>query len=319
MSDFLSIVESIRLGKNFLAVPHVNIDGDDLGCMLALYWGLKKLNKNVTLFSADNIPFMYNFMPGIEKVQKIVPEQTFDAVLMLECSAFSRIPSGVNLKLLTSNVINLDHHPDNSMYGNLNFVNSKAAALGEIIFKLFKHLDIELDYNMAVCIYISILTDCGAFQYSNTTSETHKIVSELLTFPIDVAQISSVIYKEIDFNNLKLMGIVLSTLKSRQSGKIVWGTLTQKMLKDCSTFEENTQYFIDEINNVRGTDIAMLFKETPDGFTKVSLRSNKFPVNELAAVFDGGGHKQASGCTIKEPLDKATETLLNKTEEMFYK
>lgn len=319
MSDFLSIVEACQLGKNFLAVPHVNIDGDDLGSMLALYWGMKKINKNITLFSPDNIPFMYNFMPGIEKIQKTAPNNKFDAVLMLECSALSRMPAGINLKQLTGNVINLDHHPDNSMYGNLNYINSKAAALGEIIFKLLKHMDIELDYNTAVCLYVSILTDCGAFQYSNTTSETHKIVSELLTFPIDVAQISRVIYKEIDFNNLKLMGIVLSTIKSRQNGKIVWGTLTQKMLKDCLTFEENTQYFIDEINNIRNTDIAMLFKETSDGFTKVSLRSNKFPVNELAAAFDGGGHKQASGCTIKEPLEKATETLLGKTEEMFYK
>lgn len=319
MSDFLKIIETIQLGKNFLAVPHVNIDGDDLGSMLALYWGFKKINKRIELFTADNIPYIYTFLPGVEKIKKEVPSgQTFDAAIILECSAMNRIAKNLNLTNLTGKIINIDHHPDNTMYGDLNYLNSRASALGEIIFYILKALDIELDLNIAVNLYTSILTDSGGFQYSNTTSDTHKIISELLKFPVPVNEISRKIYKEVDFNSLKLLGFVLTTLSSKNNGKVVWAELTQKMLKDTHNFEENTQHFIDEIKNVTDAEISFLLKETPEGHTKVSLRSNIFPVNDLAARFDGGGHRPAAGCTIKEPLFAAKKLLLEKIDEMFY-
>lgn len=319
MSDFLSIVEAVQLGKNFLAVPHVNLDGDELGCMLALYWGLKKINKTITLFTPDNIPFVYTFLPGVEKIQKTLPDKKFDAALALECSSLERIPANINLKRIAKRVINIDHHPDNLMYADFNYIDSRASALGEIIFKLLKELGVELDYNIAVNLYVSILTDSGAFQYSNTTSETHKIVSKLLEFPLNVNEINRKIYKETEFNTLKLMGVVLATLNQAQKGKIIWAYLTQKMLQDCLCYEENTQYFIDTINTIRDAEITILFKETANGSIKISLRSNIHPVNDLAGIFGGGGHKQAAGCTINSPLETAIKTLIAKTEEMFYR
>ncbi|MFH1453302.1 MAG: bifunctional oligoribonuclease/PAP phosphatase NrnA [Armatimonadota bacterium] len=315
---FPSIVETIHLGKNFIALPHINIDGDDLGSMLALYWGFKKINKNVALFTTDSIPFVYTFLPGVEKIRNFIPDRKFDAALMLECSTPARLPAKINLKQIAHKVINLDHHPDNSAYGDLNYIDSKAAALGEIVYFLLKTLDVEMDYNIAVNLYTAILTDCGSFQYSNTTSNTHKIVSELLKFPIDVNQISKKIYRETDFNTLKLLGEVLSTLDKTNDGKVVWAEVTPEMMKKYNAFEENTQHFIDSVNHTAGHEIAILFKETPENTTKASVRSDIYPVNELSAEFGGGGHKQAAGCTINASLPEAKKLFLEKINEMFY-
>lgn len=316
--DFFSIAQTLQLYKDFIVVPHTNIDGDDLGCMLALYWSFKKIKKNVWLYIPERIPQMYSFLPGIHEIKKEIPLKEFDGVITLECSNLSRFPSNINLKKLAKQIINIDHHPDNQLYGDLNWVDPTASALGELIYKLIVYLDIPLDINIATCLYVSILTDCGCFQYSNTTSETHRIVSELLKFPISISQINRKIYYEKNINILKLQGMVLNTLKSDLNNKIVWAILTQKMLKESQTSEENTQHLIDEISKARGAEITMLFKETIDRKTKISFRSTLKPINKVALFFSGGGHSGAAGCTFEGNISDAVEAVVEKIKEMFY-
>lgn len=310
--DLQAICETINLKKKFFILPHIDIDGDDLGCMLALYNGLKKLKKEVYLYTPEDIPDIYSFLPDLEKIKKNIPIETFDVGIVLECPNIKRIPPRVNLKKLTKLIINIDHHPDNLLHGNLNWVDPKAAALGEMVFTLFQRLNIPLDFKIAQNLYISILTDCGAFQYANTTSKTHKIISELLKYPINVNQMSRKIYHEVPIKILRLLGKVLSTLKKSRDEKICWTTLTQKMLEEEKVKEEDTQHFIEEINKAKECEIVLLFKEVTPDVTKVSFRSKNFPVNKIAAIYGGGGHPLAAGCTLNQSLKNAEKEVIKK-------
>lgn len=310
--DLQKICETISLKKSFFILPHVNIDGDDLGCMLALYNGLKKLKKEVYLYSLDNIPDIYDFLPDLEKIKKIIPLKIFDVGIALECSSLERMPQRVNLKKNTKLIINIDHHPDNQIYGDLNWVDSKAGALGEMIFTLLEKLNVPLDYSIAESLYTSILTDSGAFGYPNTTSKTHSIVSELVKFPININKINRKIYHEISVNVIRLLGRVLSSLKATKDKKILWSILTKSMMDEEKVKEEDTQHFIEEINKAKEAEVVMLFKEISQNQTKVSFRSKNFPVNKLAAGFGGGGHLRASGCSLNKNLENAQKEIMKK-------
>ncbi|MBI2252562.1 MAG: bifunctional oligoribonuclease/PAP phosphatase NrnA [Armatimonadetes bacterium] len=316
--DFILLASLLQLKNNFLIIPHKNIDGDVLGCMLALYLGLKKINKEIYLFTNEKIPDIYNFLPAKEKVEQELSLKSFEVAVLLECSSLERIPEKLNLRKIAPCIINIDHHPDNKYYGDYNWIDSSSAALGEMIYQLLIYLKIELDLAIATCLYISILTDCGAFQYSNTTMRTHQIASELLKFPIPINEVSRKIYKEKEFKVLKLLGKCLANLETNLGGKIVWGVITKEMFRETQTSEADTQHFIEEINQIKDAEIVILFKETKNSEIKLSLRSLIFPVNRIAANFGGGGHPQAAGCAIAGNLKEVIPLAINRIIEEFY-
>lgn len=309
-----TVARAMKKMRNFLIVPHVNIDGDELGSMVTLKFALEAMDKSVALFTPDAIPQMFTFLPGLESISEVPPQGPFDAAILIECSTPNRIPPGVKIKDLCGKLINVDHHPDNKFYGDYNLVDPGAAAVGEIIYYLIRGLGVTLDERMACGLYVAILTDTGSFQYSNVTRRTHRIVAELLRHPLDVATISRKIYRENSLELMRLQGMVLAGIKSTCAGRIVWGTLTSKMLQETGVSQEDTQGIIEEMNQIRGSEVVVLFKET-DRAVRVSFRSNRFPVNVIADRFNGGGHRQASGCTLEVDLETAQKTVLQALTE----
>ncbi|MHB2015685.1 MAG: DHH family phosphoesterase, partial [Candidatus Xenobia bacterium] len=261
-------------------MPHVYIDGDDVGCMLALRAALRSLGKDVYLFSGDPVPAVYSYLPDLDSVRPEPPQGAFDAAILLECSSPHRISPLIDLPQLTQCVINIDHHIDNDYFGHLNWVDPQEAALGEMVYDLIKKLKVELDYTMAVSLYTSIFSDTGSFQYQRVDPHTHKILADLLRFPIPTDEIARRIYREKPWNLVKLEGQIINAMERSEDGRVAWSVLTQAMLSQTGVSDEDTQYAIELVSQVRGAEVHLLFKEGKDGRVRVSFRSNGTPVNQ---------------------------------------
>jgi len=317
----VKVAEIIAEKNSFLILPHVSVDGDDLGSMLAMGMSLKKMGKRAVLFCQDRIPDSFSLISGKYPILQEIPKERFDAAILLECSDWGRLPEGIDVNGSADMIINIDHHPDNTFYGDVNWVDPSSAAVGEMVFELIKRLNSPLDIDIATSLYMAILTDTGAFQYSNVTARTHAIISELLAFPIDVNAISRSIYREMDYEVLKLMGKMFSGSRRTSDGRLVWATLTSEMFKKTGAGDENIQHFVDGLSQAKGAEVTVLFKEMngESNKFKVSLRSNTIPVNEVAALFGGGGHRQAAGCTLDGPIGSSRRKVLSAVKALLYR
>jgi phosphoesterase RecJ-like protein len=308
-----------HIGKcnSFILLPHVFIDGDDMGSMLALSRALNKLGKTCEIICHDPIPGMFSFLPHIDQVHQEVPSGRFDCAVLMECTNLGRLPEGMDVRSFADTLINVDHHPGNGLYGDFNYVDCHAAAVGEIVYDMLRVLAIPLDHTLAMLIYVAILTDTGGFQFANTTSRTHEIISELLRFPLSVDEISRHIFRSLDLNMLKLRGEVFSGLREDAGGKIVYGTLTLEMMTRHAIEDGDTQHLIEDMNVIRDAEVVVLFKEALKRAVRVSMRSRSLPVNEVARKYRGGGHKLAAGCTLEGVTPEEAQAEILKTVKEF--
>jgi phosphoesterase RecJ-like protein len=308
--------ELIKKSKKILLSTHINPDGDGIGTGLALVSKLTKMGKKVDFINRDCLPAIYKFLPGssrIKQSKKITGK--YDLAIVLECPELERNGGICDYAAQAGATINIDHHLGNTMYGDLNIVDPKAAAVGEQMYGIMRALKWEIDRDVATCIYTAIITDTGSFKYSNTSPETHIIASELLKEGADPEAISSEVFASSE-NATRLLYIMLSKL--RIEGKIGYSYLTEKMFRETGANETETDSFINHIRAIRTVEIAMIFKELTKNSVKVSFRSkNGSDVNVIARRFDGGGHKHAAGAVIKYPMTKAIQLVLAETRKYY--
>ena len=296
--ECLEVARVLLQGRRFLMVPHVNIDGDDLGSMIGLSHALDRLGKESFLHSPDEGPDIYRWLPGSERMQTRLPEGPFDAVILMECPSDGRLPPGIRPAELGRVVINLDHHLSNTVKADLHWVDPSKSALGEMAVTLVDCLGVALDRDIATALYVAILTDSGNFQYDQVSAETHRIAARLVGHMDSPEQISRSLYRDRRPNELRLLGMVLQTLRRSDDGRLAWADLTDEMLQSTGTRQEDAQNLVADVNRVRGTQVFALFKHVRPGAIRVSLRSTGPAVNRVAALFGGGGHRLAAGLTV---------------------
>lgn len=316
MNKILSILKnSNKIAITYHALP----DGDALGSSLALLLGLKKLGKNVYILSTDKVPPIYSFLPEnnlINNAPESIQKDT-DCVVVLDCGNVSRISAKISIDYRDYTLINIDHHLSNDMYGDYNFTDANASAVGEIVYQMLRFLNIDIDKEIAVCLYTSIITDSGAFKYSNTTSVTHTIAGDLINTGIDFNQIHRNIYENKKFERIKLYGKVIDNMQLVHDNKICIMELNNDMLDSLNLEASDTSDIISIGMEISDVEVALLFKENAAG-TKVSLRSkSKIDVRKVAEKLGGGGHIRAAGVTLDVPINEAKRTILNILEEEF--
>ncbi len=299
----------IKSAKKILITTHLNPDGDGIGTGLALINKLLKMKKRVDFINRDSMPAIYQFLPKSNKIKNIKKvEGSYDVAIILECPDLARNGGIIDYEKQAKYIINIDHHPDNDMYGDMNIVDSRAAAVGVQIFEIMKKLGWKIDKDVASCLYTAIITDTGSFRYSNTTPGVHIIAAELLRAGADPEAIAFEVYSTTKSSTALLMKM-LAGLKIQN--KIGWSRLTKKMFRETGAAESDTDNFINSIRSIKEVEVAILFKETAKNVTKASLRArNGADVNKIARKFGGGGHKHAAGCVIKTPIKKAEKLLL---------
>lgn len=301
-SDELSDIASlIKDSGSFILVPHIGLDGDDLGSMLALRRALQLLGKKIFLYSAEPVPYQLTSISGIEYVSSDVPKEKFDCMVTMECTNASRIPGKIKPSELSRLVINLDHHRGNAMEAHFHYVDEKASSLGEIIFCLLKSMDVVFDKKIAEALYLAIVSDTGCFKYSNTSQKTLSIASELLSFDINSTLITTRLFSEDPINLVRLKGYLMNNLHSEADGKLIWVTITRDMMYKYSLELQDLQKMPEDLNIVKSSLVLAIFTETESNKFKVSLRSkfDAISVRSVALKHKGGGHEAAAGCSIE--------------------
>ena len=317
MSNFDEITKVLQENNNFLITSHINLDGDGIGSELALYFILKKLHKKAIILNQNRLPKLYDFLPGIDKVHYLedncINPKNIDVVIALDCSNIKRIGKTYEIFKNIKTIINIDHHESNENYGSLNYVDSSASSVGEIIYELINFIDSDLlDDKISTCLFTAIITDTGSFRYSNVSSKTFEIASHLTCHRIKPHLIANNIYNRNTYSGLKLLGEALLTLEINESGCVSWLTITRKMLNDTNANDEEIEGIIDIATTLNNVEISILFRETKDNKIKVSFRSKgNFDVNKFAGKFKGGGHPNAAGCLCSGKLDEIKENVLS--------
>jgi phosphoesterase RecJ-like protein len=307
------VIEALKNGNTFLLAAHIGLDGDHLGSMLALGRALRNAGKTVCCYLPETVPDNYHFMPDLDKLDATIADHAFDTLVTLECPDVQRLPKGISIPEFQERgikVVNLDHHPDNEMYGDVLWIEPDAGALGEMIFDILQALDYPLDKEIATAIYTAILTDTGSFQYSRVTPHTHLKLAEILRFGLPTDDISRMLFRDTRPPVVKLLGSVLSRVQVTDDGLLAYAELPLDELNELDVCDSETRFFIDDIDRVKGPEVVAIFREMTESRVKVSLRSRKASINQVAAQFGGGGHPMAAGCVVKGSLDSVRERVV---------
>ena len=303
------VVELIEKKSCFAITSHMRPDGDGIGSGIALYWMLLSLGKEVEVVLHDRIPPAYSVLPGSDDVLiQADLKKDYDAVFLMECSDVER-PGLPSLK--DQFVVNIDHHSTTEAFGDVNWIDPTAGAVGEMIYNLSKALGVEVTKEIAECIYTAILTDTGSFHFSNTTERTLKIASELVRFGVEPARISQALFYSYPFSRIKLLGLVLSTIQRDESGKIAWVRVDQETMYEADASEEDSDGIVNHALSIDEVLAVAFFKELSPHVYRISLRSKgKTNVAKVAELFGGGGHRNAAGCRIAGDFEEVRQRVI---------
>lgn len=311
------IEAALKPARRVLILSHVDPDGDAIGTQLAVAEYLRSLGKEVALLRETEVPDKYRFLHGAEEiplVDEVPRHDSFDTAVVLECPTPARMGRGADFITDDTTVINIDHHPDNRLDSDIDWLDSSKSSVGEMLFEYFLQVGFELSPEIAEQLYTAILTDTGRFRFSSTSPRTMEIGGALIRAGADPKKITDRVYHCLPPEAMKLLGRVLNGIEYHDSNRICILTLTRKMLRDTEAEMADSEGLVDFTLYSRGVEIGALLKEVEDDVTKASLRSrNGINVAEMAAEFGGGGHRNAAGCTIRMPLGQARQKLL----EMF--
>lgn len=298
MNTLQEIKKFIAGNNNFAVTYHISPDGDACGSVTALVQGLRLLGKKAYIVSKDTLPDNLSFLPISEEItgEKITPTYSTDILITLDCGNSDRL--SCDLSSYKGMIVNIDHHITNSQFGSYNYIRPTASATSEIVYELLELLGVPLNRDICRCLYTGILTDTGSFRHSNTTSNTHNIVAELLKYDINHTEIHSILYDNKSFTKLRFIGKVLQESELYADGKLIVLSVTSQTLRDLNIDYIDTGDLVALGLEVKGVEVSMLIKETELG-VKVSMRSkSSFDVRHIAESFGGGGHIKAAGITI---------------------
>ena len=301
--ELQQIVEEIRRRQRFVVTSHARPDGDAVGSSLAMAYALRQLGKDVRVVSRDPVPPQFETFPGVSGV--IVTDRVDDpgdAVIVMECGDLSR-PGIAGLE--RGYVINIDHHPGNTMYGALNWFDLSAAACGEMVFDLIEALGVPLTVESATHVYVAVLTDTGSFHYSNITPRTFEICRACTEAGVNPPAIARAVYDSNRIGRLKLFRAVLNGMALDSTERIATMFVTRQMAAACGATYEDTEGLVNFPLSAKEVVAVVFFKENGPDDWRVSLRSKgDVDVNAVAREFGGGGHTNASGCSAHGTLEQ---------------
>jgi phosphoesterase RecJ-like protein len=271
---------------------------------------LRALGKPVTPVSVDGVPEIYRWLPGADLIQTSA-EGTFDLAIVCDAATPERTGSSARVIRAARDTLVIDHHVSESDFGRVRLVEPRAAATGEIVYSLLRHMRVPFSRDIAECLLCAIVTDTGSFRFMNVTAATFRVAAALMRYGACPGCISELVFETRSMASLKLLGRALDALQVTPDGRVSWSVLTMKDFHEVGATDEDTEGIVTHVRAVRGTDVGVLLRELPEGGVKVSLRSRRdTDVSAIAERFGGGGHVSAAGCTIEAPLETAVAQVL---------
>ncbi len=317
-SSIGALLELIAQRQSFLVTSHARPDGDALGSALGLMHLLDGMGKQVTVAFDDPIPAIYRWMPGVERIQRglvIAP----DAAIVLECDsiertgfepqAFAAMQAGLS--------INIDHHLSGRPFADFNWIDSEACAVGAMIYDLAVASGAKITPAMATCLYTAVLTDTGSFTYPSTVASTFALAEHLVESGADPNTIARKVYFSNRAAKIRALSVALATMQIENG--VAWAWITVEQMEQTGAVVEDCEGIVNYLIGIAEVEVAVFFRELEvdpaqkdpaAGQFRLSLRSKgKVDVAEVASRFGGGGHRDASGCTVAGPLQTAIRRL----------
>src|SRR3954447_19647741 len=314
-TDLKAIADALRQHDRFLVVTHENPDGDALGSLLAATLALRQLGKDVVMYHAGGTPLPreYAFMPLAELARERPADASERVLLAVDCAKEDRIGDEAVLALAPL-VLDVDHHHDNTRFGDVNLIVADASSTGEVLRDVFAELGVELTPELAEPLYIALVTDTGRFQYANTTPKALRLAAELVEAGADIHAVFQEVYESVEFAKLKLLARALDRAEVLEGGRIVVSHLVRGDFGDAGASEPYSEGIIDYLRAVESAELAVLIREQLSQGAptyKGSLRSSidELDVSMIARRFGGGGHRQAAGFSTDQALAETVEQI----------
>ncbi len=314
------IVDILKDSDDIYVIGHIMPDGDCISSILSLVEGLKKIGKKARGFIDWEIPGNLLDFPKADSIKKYKEGLKKPSnLIVLDCSSPDRIGRFQEFLREDVNVIVIDHHATNTYFGNVNYVDTKASSVAEIIYEINKILCIDYNKELSTINLLGILTDTGFFKYSNTTPMTLHITAELMKRGADIEKISLMVNENRKIENLYLQKDAIVNLKLLAYGKLGYSYLTKENFEKYNIAENDFDGFVSDIRSIDTVEVAIFAAQYEEKKAHVSLRSKKyFDVSKVALEYGGGGHPRASGFTLNYEfsLEKAIESVAKKVEKL---
>jgi bifunctional oligoribonuclease and PAP phosphatase NrnA len=312
------MLEVLSRSRRVLVATHVYPDGDALGSLLALADSLEATGREVFRYAQEQVSHNYEFLPDSDRLQTVLPDslEGFDCAIALDCGDRFRLGREMERLLTIRPLLVIDHHAGHQPFGDLSWVEPERGSTGEMVYDLLRFLGGELSRDAAYNLYAAVVADTGSFKYSSTTADTFRVARELVERGVKPAEVAGRLFDNYTVNRLRLLTEVLATLRLDAGDRIASITVNREMLTRTGASQADTEGFINYPRALASVLVAVFVKEADDGRIGVSLRSKgtRYDVARVAALFGGGGHRNAAGfklaeTTVRETLDKVLQEL----------
>jgi bifunctional oligoribonuclease and PAP phosphatase NrnA len=302
-----AVLNSITKANRLLLTSHARPDGDAIGGLLALWMILRQMDKHADMALSDRVPYIYRGLPCASQIRHWNRvESDYDAVILLECDGLARTGlEGLENRFL----INIDHHTSGRAFAEVNWIDCSACAVAELVYQLAGAAGIAITPEMATCLYTAVLSDTGSFCYKRTDARTFELARELVCRGADPVLIAQDVYFSNPAAKMVVLGAALANLQ--HDGRIAWLWVSQNDMDRTHAAEEDCEGIVNYAIAIAGIEVAVFLRELRDQRVRLSLRSKgRVNVATIAERFGGGGHENASGCTLEGPMTVATEQIL---------
>jgi phosphoesterase RecJ-like protein len=295
------MLDRLRGGRRFVLTSHQRPDGDAIGSAVGMALALRALGKEAVVVMEATPPVFLQAFPGVDDIRIAADAgEPADAALVMECSTLER--TGVK-GLDRSPVVNIDHHPGNTHYGSINWVDESAAACGEMVFTLIQAIGAPLTKDVATHIYLAVLTDTGSFRFSHISPRTFEIARQCVEAGADPQWIARTHYDSNSLSRVRTFGTVMNGMDIRAGGRVALLAITRAAMTELGATNDDLEGLINFPLTVKDIQAAAFFKEVDDGDWRVSLRSKgEVDVGGIAQQYGGGGHRNAAGCSARGDL-----------------
>lgn len=307
--DFLAAKNLIERSQNIIITMHERMDGDDGGAGKGLDLHLKSIGKQVTYYIAGGVPKHLRFLPGWQTITDQITSVDADLLIICGCSTKDRCG---NALLINSNIpcINIDHHPDNSLFGDINLVDGEKSSVAELVYDFFQAAGWSITPEIATCLLTGIFTDTGSFMHSNTSPSALTTAATLMRKGAHMHKIASHTFRGKSPKQMRAWGKALENIQYKKEKGMVYTIITAEDMERIGTVPEATfEGLVETLNKVPGSKFSLFLRQDGDRI-KGSLRSDPLKntnVNTIAKEFGGGGHKYASGFSLAGKVKKSDD------------
>jgi phosphoesterase RecJ-like protein len=299
VDDIRNIVDRAAV---IACLPHKDADADSLGSALGFALSLRAMGRDVRVVVPSPLPRMLEYLPGFDTISDAAGDRV-DALFTFDCPTVERFGDKQDLVRTTAAVINIDHHVSNEGFGSINLVDADASATGQVVHRLLTTIGAPITADIATNLYAALFTDTGGFRHENTNERALRLGADLVAAGANPGWVALKSYKSRSVSQLKLEGLAVARLRTELGGRLIWSEITQAMLDETGSDMQESEGVIDQLQSIDTMEIAVLFKESAPGVTKVSVRTrDPHDATAVCQPFGGGGHRRAAGAEVREPI-----------------